>query len=644
MKKSLGILLFLCSFFYSYPQDVNEVINGLKSELKTNPGDKRTAIIYSDLAWYYSNVSIDSALSYGAKAIRDSKKLGDSILLAQVYSDIGAVYFRKGDFQSSKKNYLQAYAVRKAQNDAKGIAKINNNLASVYMNLQQYEPAMKSFLNALEYFESMGDELNVNVTKSNIGLLQIQLNNYPKAIKYLKEAIRYNEKNNLHDRLCESYLNLGKAYVQLKDTVNATRCLNKSLENCKLTGNKKAISIVYQSLGLRQKKTEVSKKLYEASKKYSDGFNSDLDKANLQLSVARTHIALKEFKQARVLLLKIKKVFEDKKSNEDLLFAYKLLVPVYAHLNQPDSVVFYNEKYTSLSQELIKLSVLKQTSDLEARYQTEKKEKLLLQAKADVEKKSTLFYSALILALFITIIALLIYRQQKLKNMQQEQEFDLKTAISMIETQNRLQEQRLTISRDLHDNIGAQLTFIISSVDNIKHGFDIQNIKLNDKLNYISNFTKSTIVELRDTIWAMNNNEIHFEDLRARILNFMEKARCAKENIDFNFVIEEGLDQERLSSVVGMNIYRTIQEAVNNAIKYSDASEIRIEVGNQEHQITIEVSDNGIGFDFETTEIGNGLHNMKKRIEDIKGIFSVSSETGKGTSIHILIEKPLLNK
>ncbi|RZK12047.1 MAG: tetratricopeptide repeat protein [Flavobacterium sp.] len=644
MKRSLSLLVFLFTCICSYSQDVNEVINSLKLELKNNPDAKRTATIYSDLTWYYSNVSIDSALNYGSKAIQESKKLNDSILLAQVYSDVGAVYFRKGDFQNSKRNYLQAYAVRKIIKDTKGLAKINNNLANVYLNLQQYELAMKSFLDALNYFESINDELNVNVTKSNIGLLQIQLNNYPKAIKYLKEAIKYNEKNSLHDRLCESYLNLGKAYGELKDTVNATKYFNKSLKNCKLTGNKKAISIVYQSLGLRQQKAEVSKKLYEESKKYSDGFNSDLDKANLQLSVARNHIALKEFKQAQAILLKIKKIFEVKKSKEDLLFTYKLLVPVFAHFNQPDSVVLYNDKYTSLSQELIQISVLKQTSELEAKYQTEKKEKLLLQTKADVQKKNTLFYSALILALFIAIIAFLIYRQQKLKNKQQEQEFELKTAISKIETQNKLQEQRLTISRDLHDNIGAQLTFIISSVDNIKHGFDIQNIKLNNKLKYISEFTKSTIVELRDTIWAMNNNEIHFEDLRARILNFTEKAKFAKENIDFNFVIDDQLNQEKLSSVVGMNIYRTIQEAVNNAIKYSDASEITINVANLENLIVIAVSDNGKGFDFETTEIGNGLHNMQKRIEDIGGIFNVSSEISKGTNIKIEIEKQFLNK
>ena len=70
------------------------------------------------------------------------------------------------------------------------------------------------------------------------------------------------------------------------------------------------------------------------------------------------------------------------------------------------------------------------------------------------------------------------YNQQKLKNRQLQKENELKDALIKIETQNRLQEQRLRISRDLHDNIGAQLTFIISSIDYLKYGFEIKNEKL----------------------------------------------------------------------------------------------------------------------------------------------------------------------
>ena len=201
-----------------------------------------------------------------------------------------------------------------------------------------------------------------------------------------------------------------------------------------------------------------------------------------------------------------------------------------------------------------------------------------------------------------------------------------------------MQEQRLSISRDLHDNIGAQLTFIISSVDNIKYAFDIQNVKLDSKLKSISNFTKATIIELRDTIWAMNSNEITFEDLRARILNFIEKAKEATDEIDFKFIVDERLNQMKLSSIFGMNVYRTIQEAVNNAVKYSEADQIAINIKKIDDEIQIAIDDNGIGFDKTTIEKGNGLINMEKRIEAIGGVFSLKSETNKGTSIIILIK------
>ena len=215
----------------------------------------------------------------------------------------------------------------------------------------------------------------------------------------------------------------------------------------------------------------------------------------------------------------------------------------------------------------------------------------------------------------------------------------MKTAISAIETQNKLHEQRLSISRDLHDNIGAQLTFVISSVDNLKFGNQITDSKITNQLTKISEFTKSTIIELRDTIWAMNTNEFTFEDLRSRIFNFIEKAKSAKENINFKFDVDDSLKDEKFSSIIGINLYRTLQEAVNNAVKYANATEINVNVFNQNNQIKIEINDNGKGFDLETVDFGNGLNNMKKRIEEVKGSFELQSDVNKGTTIHILITK-----
>jgi signal transduction histidine kinase len=278
-------------------------------------------------------------------------------------------------------------------------------------------------------------------------------------------------------------------------------------------------------------------------------------------------------------------------------------------------------------------------AELEVKFETNEKEKLLLKKEIEVKNARNKLIAVSSIALFIGLLGWLFYRQQKLKNKQQEQEFELKTAIAAIETQNQLQEQRLSISRDLHDNIGAQLTFVISSVDNLKFGNQITDSRVTNQLTKISDFTKSTIIELRDTIWAMNTNEFTFEDLRSRIFNFIEKAKSAKEDIQFKFLVDDSLNTVKFSSIVGINLYRTIQEAVNNAVKYAEATEIEVIISNQNDQIKIEIQDNGKGFDVETIDFGNGLHNMKKRIEEVGGAITINSLVKKGTTISILLLK-----
>ncbi|MGL2966513.1 tetratricopeptide repeat-containing sensor histidine kinase [Flavobacterium sp. XGLA_31] len=645
MKNKLLLIFLLLSLPNAFSQKAQDIIDGLKKELKANPDDRKTASIYSDLTWYYSKVAIDSALHYGGKAVVESKKLGDSTLLAQVYSDIGAVYFIKGDFLNSKLNYLTAYNIRKLRKDAKGLAKINNNLANIYEKTHQYKQAMSTFLEALEYFEAVKDEKNSSITKGNIGLILLKLKNYPKALQYINEVVVYQEKNGFTEELCVSCLNLGNVYLQMQDTVNALKFYDKSVKACTAVGNKKGISSGYNniaSIKTEQKKSKDALRFYEKSKQVREELHSDLDKANFDLNLAQDYLVNKKYREAQKLLLSTRPFYEQTRCNEKLQKNYKSLITVYSYLNKPDSVAFYVDKLAVLDEQLLVDKTVKQTTELETKYQTEKKEKLLQKSKAaiairelEIKKQETQFLVLGLVSWGLLIIIYLIYRQQKLKNKQQQQEFELKSAIAKIETQNKLQEQRLQISRDLHDNIGSQLTFIISSVDNIKYAFEIQNQKLDHKLSNISNFAKSTIIELRDTIWAMNHSEITFEDLKARIHNFVEKAKEVRQDIAFDVTIEDSLKPITFSSVEGMNIYRTIQEAINNSIKYAEANSIKIDIRKRQNSIDITIVDDGKGFDSTTTALGNGIQNMKKRIAEINGTFALQSTPQAGTTITI---------
>ena len=243
------------------------------------------------------------------------------------------------------------------------------------------------------------------------------------------------------------------------------------------------------------------------------------------------------------------------------------------------------------------------------------------------------------IAVIAILIGFVVYNRQKLKTIKLEKEAELKEALRFIETQNKLQEQRLQISRDLHDNIGSQLTFIISSLDNLKYGFDIANEGLKNKLFGIRNFTKDTITELRDTIWAMNKEEITLQDLSTRISNFIENAKAASKGIRFEFEIDNSIPENiSFSSLKGINLYRIIQESVNNALKHAQATRIAVSISASGKGYTIKIEDNGNGFNTEDAGLGNGLNNIRKRASESSGELAVVTAPGKGTSIIIHIK------
>ena len=279
-------------------------------------------------------------------------------------------------------------------------------------------------------------------------------------------------------------------------------------------------------------------------------------------------------------------------------------------------------------------------TEMETKYETEKKERDLAETRADlaeteleVERKNKFIYGSMAFGLILGLLGYLFYNQQKLKNNQLRREAELKEALAKIETQNKLQEQRLRISRDLHDNIGAQLTFVTSSVDNLKYGLQDKDDKVSDKLTSISAFTTQTIYELRDTIWAMNKENISVEDLQARISNFIDKAGVADSKVKFIFQVAESISKElMLPSIKGMNVYRIIQEGVNNALKYADAKTIIVSILEKDNQFVLSILDDGKGFDLKNTEMGNGLNNIKKRARDLNGTVHINSDN-KGTII-----------
>ncbi|MBU6343214.1 MAG: ATP-binding protein, partial [Bacteroidetes bacterium] len=99
-----------------------------------------------------------------------------------------------------------------------------------------------------------------------------------------------------------------------------------------------------------------------------------------------------------------------------------------------------------------------------------------------------------------------------------------------------------------------------------------------------------------------------------------------------------GYENATLNPQVRHNVFLIFREALNNAVKYSKSPEVKVRLEFLDSQLTLEVSDSGIGFDPQSVSAGNGLYTLKKRAQMLKGHFTFESAPGKGTHLFLRIK------
>lgn len=591
----------------SYKQDPKNAINILEKALVLAVNNKNIkeesisknyiGIVYRDLGEY------EKAKSYSNESLSMAK---DSLVMASAYTNIGACNRQLGLYEEALKSYLKALSIYDAIVEDNKKATVINNIGMVYSYLGMNDKAIEYHLKAKNTFELLNDKKGISQAYNNIAIIYANDGDLEKALSYFQYSLYIEEELKDKKGVAESANNVGAVYYYLQEIDSALYYFNKSAYIEKSIGNFAGIGASYNNIA----QVLLENERVSESKIYIDSayFYANLSKTSVDIETA---------------ILNYSQYYEAKKDTKLALEFFK--------------------DYSTFKDSILNINTNSKIAELEIEYETEKKEKQILSQRADLaekelnlNKKNTQIIGLSILALVISMLGYLLFKQQKLKNHQLQKEGELKEALVKIETQNRLQEQRLSISRDLHDNIGAQLTFVISSIENLQYGFKIKNEELTSKLSGISNFTRDTIYELRDTIWAMNKTEISLEDLESRISNFIDKAGVSKDAINFIFNIDQSISKDQeFSSVTGMNLYRIIQEAVNNAIKYSDAKMVSVNIFKKNEGIRIEIKDNGVGFKESEVVAGNGLNNMRKRAKEIGAIINIESLIDKGTEVNV---------
>jgi len=195
----------------------------------------------------------------------------------------------------------------------------------------------------------------------------------------------------------------------------------------------------------------------------------------------------------------------------------------------------------------------------------------------------------------------------------------------------KLQNMRNTISTNLHDDIGASLS-------NIHILTTLTQRNISNTANATSYITKAgdeiqRISEsLSDIVWNISPRYDDLDNLFIRMKRYAADMFDGK-NIAADLIFPNGSNRLTMPMDQRRDFYLIFKEAVNNLVKYADATEASVKVTTDHHVIRMEVSDDGKGFDERTLPTGNGMQNMKQRAEKWKALLKVHSEPGKGTRI-----------
>jgi signal transduction histidine kinase len=237
----------------------------------------------------------------------------------------------------------------------------------------------------------------------------------------------------------------------------------------------------------------------------------------------------------------------------------------------------------------------------------------------------------LVLVVFITLI---IYRYQQKQNAYFKNIETLKASHenAMLQSQLEIQEQTLqNISREIHDNIGQKLTLAKLHLNTVSFDDKEKTVtQVNDSINIIG----EAINDLSDLSHSMSS-EIILNNGLIKALEY-EESQLKRSGL-YKIQFTTTGNQVYLDSSTELVLFRIVQEVLNNIIKHASASTIQMHVHYNEADLSIEINDNGKGFNLAENIKGTGLQNIKKRTALLNGNLQISSNENMGTEIKIKI-------
>ncbi len=227
---------------------------------------------------------------------------------------------------------------------------------------------------------------------------------------------------------------------------------------------------------------------------------------------------------------------------------------------------------------------------------------------------------------FIVFIVLMYNRKQLLylkEKQLQEAEYQNQLLQKELEKQKLIEQERERISHDMHDDLGAGISALKLQAEFLKQKAENDDLKCD--IDELLKTSEEMNLSMREMLWSLNSGNDTIDSFvdysKIYAYNFLKKT-----NIQLG-IDEQNISQTAITTEQRRNLFLCLKEALNNIYKHSQCSEVQISFAQKDKSFEMKIIDNGSGIDPHKAE-GNGLRNMKRRMEEQNGFFEVRTEKG----------------
>lgn len=636
--------------------------DSLLQVLKSNLNEEEKIRALQDLSDHWLYIDSAKSMHFAQQAFQRSLQTENPLNIAIGHYYVAGVYMEHYNLQQSKAEFYKAVDLLTKDTSytaQRYLARVWHNIGAISQREDDTEGFLKMLIEkACPILEKIGDSLLLASNYHDIGNVFCDNRQYDKAYTYFeKSAIIFADHDGFAESV-ESRLGMVKALLYQEDFSPAKQkqmADNLSIAYKRLEKHPEAYPwlnyYIIHGMFLQYVKEDYQAALnsYDKGVAFADARQEPYNRIELLNRKYYLYYDQQQFQKAREMAYKVYEENARFDLSRNKLINLRNLVNVEEALGNKNKAFSLLKEYVALADTVNKKQTNIKLNLIEQKYEHEKKEREIVELKAENQLKSAalkynkamLTFTVIVSLCLLVLLALacLLYRnkqrlvrqhsllhEEQLMRMKKEQQISFFNA--MIQGQ---EQERKRLASDLHDGLGGLLSNIKLLLS--KNPCLGDTATAQEQHQVILSKLDSAVNELRRIARNMMPETLLRFGLVVALRDFCEDLERTGIKISlqtYGFSPQDDKNQQIM-------VYRILQELIHNAVRHANAKNIIVQCIQNEEKVYITVEDDGQGFDMQDQVVtkGIGLHNVRNRVAYLNGKLDIQSEKSIGTTINI---------